>query len=100
MAHAADLLHLGRWFPRSEDGGADTHAGGAFFDSDGEVVGHAHGELGEGWDLRKGCVAQATKFLKVGACLFAGVGDVGGPGWDGHEAAGDQGFEGLEGFEE
>lgn len=31
---------------RAEDGGAYAHDGGALFDGDGEVVAHAHAELG------------------------------------------------------
>jgi hypothetical protein len=86
--------------PSAEEGGADADAGAALFDGDGEVVGHAHGELGEGGAGGERCVAEAAELAEVGAGLFAGVGEVGGPGWDGHQAGGDEGFERGEGGEQ
>ncbi len=49
-------------------------AGGALFDGGGEVVGHAHGEAGEGGAARERFIAQAAQRLEVGAGFVAGVG--------------------------
>ena len=75
-AHAVGAL--------AEDGGADADGGGAFFDGYGEVVGHAHGEFGEGGAEGEVVVAEAAEVLEVGAGGF-GIFVEGG---DGHEAAG------------
>ena len=45
-AHYGEVMLVGHAL--AENGGADADAGGAFFDGGGEVVGHAHGKLGEG----------------------------------------------------
>ncbi len=80
----------------AEDGGAEADAGGAFFDGDEEVVGHAHGELGEGGAGGEVFVAEAAEMLEVGA----GGGWVGVEWGDGHESGGDESGEWSEGGEE
>jgi hypothetical protein len=79
----------------AEDGGAEADRGGAFFDGYGEVVGHAHGEVGEGWVEGLVLVAEAAQMLEVGAGGFG----VGVEGWDGHQAADFEVLERLEGGE-
>src|ERR1700689_4159240 len=80
----------------AEDGGADADGGRAFFDGYGEVVGHAHGELGEGGAEDEVFVAQAAEMLEGWA---RGLG-VFVEGRDSHEAAGLEVRERLEGAEE
>ena len=70
----------------AEDDGADADAGGAFFDGGGEVVGHAHGELGEGGVAGLVGFEELAQLAEVRASLFAGAGEVAGPGGDGHQA--------------
>ena len=80
----------------AEDGGADTDAGAALFDANGEVVGHAHGELREAGVGPLGFVAEAAEFAEVGAGGFAVLG----PRGDGHEAYGVDEFEVIDGGEQ
>src|ERR1700738_318132 len=80
----------------AEERGPDADAGAAFFDSDGEVVGHADGELGQGGVEALLLVSQATQMLEVGARGFG----VFGPWGDGHEAAGDEVLKRGEGVEQ
>ena len=56
-------------YTAAEDGGADADAGAAFFDGDGEVVGHAHGEFGE-VGVGERLVAEAAELAEVGARGF------------------------------
>ena len=71
--------HGRRWgIAFAEDGGADADAGAALFDGDGEVVGHADGELGEGGVEALLFVAEAAEFAEVGAGGFGVFGA--GPG--------------------
>ncbi len=75
----------------AEDGGANADAGAALFDRDGEVVGHADGELSEGGVELLLLVAEAAEMLEVGASSLGVFGQR--PRRDGHEAAGDEVFE-------
>ena len=70
--------------------------GGALFDGDGEVVGHAHGELGEGGAEGEVVVAETAEMLEVGARGFGVFVE----GRNGHQAAGFEVGEGCEGAEE
>src|SRR6185312_13431747 len=90
------------WWQRScvdalaEDGGADADGGGALFDGDAEVVGHAHGELGECGVFGLDFVAKAAVVCEVRACSFGAFRRVVTPGWDGHETTQREVFEWCE----
>ena len=79
----------------AEDGGADADGGRAFFNGYCEVVGHAHGEFGEGGAEDEVFVAQAAEMLEGWACGFGVFVE----GRNGHETAGFEVSEGLEGEE-
>jgi hypothetical protein len=83
-------------FAVAEDGGAEADAGGAFFDGYEEVVGHAHGQFGEGWAGGEVLVAETAKVLEEGAR----GGGVWVEGWDGHEPVGADRSEWREGGEQ
>src|SRR3954468_16441078 len=59
--HAASLLHRAL----AEEGGADAHAGGAFFDSDFKVMRHPHGQLFHGNGLKFAGGDGVTKLAKL-----------------------------------
>ena len=68
----------------AEDGGADADGGGTFFDGNGEIVGHAHGELGESGMGGEVFIPEAAQVLEVRAGGFG----VFAPWRDGHQAGG------------